>query len=178
MPCRHCIPAQSAEPPAKGGPHATLPSASTNGDSTPEICNDKIEQDCHAGRYPIDVKQRHLENAFVCPCIFLLFFSIIITIISITFTIVTIIITTIVTIMIVIIRKSSSSSSSSSSSGHPHHRHHQGHHHHFITGKVKASDSPCFSAEFGHCHDSRTELSAQQHQAQHRRSALHQQHLS
>ena len=147
--------------------------ATADPDFTPIITIDILVQ---AGRYPIDLKQGHLENAFVCPCIFLLFFFII-TIISISVTIVIIIITTIVTI-IVLIRKSSSSSSSSSSSGHPHYRHRQGHHHHFITGKVKASDSPCFSAEFGHCQNSRAELSAQQHQAQHRRSAVHQQQLS
>ena len=92
--------------------------ATADPDITPIITIDILVQ---AGRYPIDLKQRHLENAFVCPCIFLLFFSIIIAIISITVTIVIIIITTIVTI-IVIIRKSSSSSSSSS--GHPHYRHH------------------------------------------------------
>ena len=150
--------------------------ATADPDITPIITIDILVQ---AGRYPIDLKQRHLENAFVCPCIFLLFFSIIIAIISITVTIVIIIIiiiTTIVTIIVIIWK--SSSSSSSSSSGHPHYRHHQGHHHHFITGKVKASDSPCFSAEFGHCQNSRTELSAQQHQAQHRRSPVHQQQLS
>ena len=137
--------------------------ATADPDITPIITIDILVQ---AGRYPIDLKQRHLENAFVCPCIFLLFFSIIIAIISITVTIVIIIITTIVTIIVIIWK--SSSSSSSSSSGHPHYRHHQGHHHHFITGKVKASDSPCFSAEFVHC----------QNKAQHRRSAVHQQQLS
>ena len=121
-------------------PGRCMAEATAETDFTPIITIDILVQ---AGRYPIDLKQRHLENAFVCPCIFLLFFSI-----------------------IVIIWKSSSSSSSSS--GHPHYRHHQGHHHHFITGKVKASDSPCFSAEFVHC----------QNKAQHRRSAVHQQQLS
>ena len=140
--------------------------ATADPDFTPIITIDILVQ---AGRYPIDLKQGHLENAFVCPCIFLLFFFIITIIsISVTIVIIIIIITTIVTI-IVLIRKSSSSSSSSSSSGHPHYRHRQGHHHHFITGKSKASDSPCFSAEFVHCQNSRTELTAAPSTAQKKR---------
>jgi hypothetical protein len=130
-----------------------------------------------AGRYPINLKQRYLENTFICPYFFSTMFlhhhyyyqyhrhhrhhhhhhhryhhhyyqEIIIII-----------------VFVVVIRPPC---------------HYQGYHyhHHFIIGKSKASNSPCISAEFGHCQNSRAELSAQQHQAQHKRSAVHQQQLS
>ena len=52
-------------------PGRGMAEATADPDFTPIITIDILVQ---AGRYPIDLKQGHLENAFVCPCIFLLFF--------------------------------------------------------------------------------------------------------